>query len=405
MSAERLLPALPPPPEGPTWVVGAGKAAAAFAAALERRWPPTRPLDGLVITRHGHGEATRRIRVREAGHPLPDAAGQEAARELLAIVASAEPRDRLIALISGGGSSLLSLPAPELTLGDLAATAAALLASGAPIQDINTVRKHLSLTLGGRLATHCRAPVEVWLLSDVAGDDPAIIASGPFAPDSTTWADALEVIDRWRATVPPVVRAYLELGATGARADTPKQGHPCFTRVHHRLLGGGRTALQGAVEHFATWNIPSIILGDTVSGEARDVGQVYGALVREIRRYGSPWTPPVALLSGGETSVTVRGRGCGGRNMEFLLALALALEGMPGVHALAADTDGIDGQSEAAGAVLAPDSLSRARALGLAPRRCLDDNDGDRFFAALEDRIVTGPTRTNVNDFRAILIT
>lgn len=404
LSADRLLPPLPEPPQGRTWVVGAGKAAAAFAAALESRWPSDTELDGLVITRHGHGLPTHRIQVREAGHPLPDAGGLIAAQDLLDRVAGARPGDRLIALISGGGSSLLSLPPAGLTLADLKGTSAALLASGAPIHDINIVRKHLSRTLGGRLAEHCQAEVDVWLLSDVAGDDPAVIASGPFAADPSTFTEALAVLDRWHVTPPKPVRNYLIKGASGHVDETPKPGNPCFDRVRHRILGSGRTMLLAAADWFRQRDIPAIVLGDTVSGEAREVAQVYAALIREVRIHASPWSPPVVLLSGGETSVTVRGKGKGGRNLEFLLALGLALDGLSGVHALAADSDGIDGQSEAAGAWLTPDSLARATALGLSARACLDMNDADGFFSTLGSRILTGPTRTNVNDFRAILI-
>ncbi|MCU0843097.1 MAG: glycerate kinase [Thiobacillaceae bacterium] len=403
-AATLLPPHLPAPPAGRTVVVGAGKAAAAMAAAVEAHWPVDAPLEGLVITRHGHGLPTRRIRVAEAGHPLPDAASEVAARELLALVRAAGPDDLVLALVSGGGSSLLTLPAEGLDLADVTAVSHALLRSGAPIADINRVRKHLSRTLGGRLAEACRAPVIALIVSDVAGDDPATIASGPFAPDPSTWTDAMTVLSRWGVAPPEAVRRHLERGARGEIADTPKPGAACFARVENRVVAGGRTALLGAAEFFAAHGITPVILGDTVEGEAREVAAVFAALAREIRLHGSPWAPPVALLSGGETSVTVRGGGQGGRNAEFALALALRLDGLEGVHALAADTDGIDGTADNAGALIGPDSLERARALRQDARARLEDNDAHCFFAALGDLLVTGPTRTNANDYRAILI-
>ncbi len=404
--AEAVLPPhLPPVPAGRTLVVGAGKAAAAMAAAVEAYWPEAAPLEGLVITRHGHGLPTRRIRVVEAGHPLPDAAGLQAAGEILRRVAGADPRDFILALLSGGGSSLLTLPQPGLALADVAAVTRALLASGAPIAEINCVRRHLARTLGGRLAEAARAPVLALLVSDVVGDDPAVIASGPFAPDPTTHADALEVLARWGVRAPAAVLDLLEKGARGELEDTPKPGAACFARVEQRVIAGGRTFLLAAAEFFRVRGVRPVVLGDGVEGEAREVAAVFAALAREIRRYGSPWRPPVVLLSGGETTVTVRGRGRGGRNGEFALALALKLAGLPGVYALAADTDGIDGTGEAAGACVAPDTLARAAALGLDARRHLLDNDAHAFFAALGDLVCTGPTRTNVNDYRAILIT
>ncbi len=414
VSAERLIPGhLPPPGRGRTLVVGAGKAAAAMAASVEANWPEDAPLSGLVITRDGHrlpsptgGEGSRRSRIEvvEAGHPLPDAASLSAAARLLERVRSAGPDDRVIALLSGGGSSLLSQPNPGLDLADLRSVAGALLASGAPIADINCVRKHLSATLGGRLAEACAAPVTVLTISDVTGDDPSVIASGPFAPDPTTYADALAVLERWRVAAPPPVLAFLREGVSGHQPETPKPGAAFFDRVDQRLLGNGRTALLGAANFFRARDITPVILGDTYTGEAREVAHGFAALAREIRLHGNPWRPPVALLSGGETTVTVRGTGRGGRNAEFLLSLALDLDSLGGVHALAADTDGIDGVSESAGAILGPDSLVRSRALGLAARERLENNDAHGFFAALGDTLVTGPTRTNANDFRAILI-
>lgn len=403
--AEAVLPPhLPAPPRGRTWVLGAGKAAADMAACVEAHWPASAPLEGLAITRHGHGAATRRIQVVEAGHPLPDAAGLAAAQRLLDLARCAGPDDRVLALISGGGSSLLSLPAEGLVLADLQTVSQALLRSGAPIEAINQVRKHLSLTLGGRLAAACAAPVTALLLSDVVGDDPGVIASGPFAPDPSSYADALAVLQRWGITPPAAVLLHLRRGVAGELAETPKPGAACFDRVETHIVANGRTALEGAARYFQARGITPVILGDGYTGEARELAQAFAALVREVRQHGQPWRPPVALLSGGETRVRVRGQGRGGRNAEFLLALALCLEVMTEVHALAADTDGIDGTEDNAGALLAPDTLTRARALGLDGQALLDDNDAHGYFAALGDLLVTGPTRTNANDYRAILI-
>lgn len=403
--AERVLPGhLPAPPTGRTWVVGAGKAAAAMALTVERHWPAGAPLSGLVITRHGHALPTQRIEVIEAGHPLPDATGVAAAEQLCRLLAGAEKEDRVLALISGGGSSLLTLPAPGLELAHVATTTAALLSSGASIQEINCVRKHLSLTLGGRLAAACLAPVLTLIVSDVCGDAATHIASGPFAPDPSTYADALAVLTRHSVQVTAPVQAHLERGLRGEIPDTPKPEDPCFAGVENRVVATGHLALEAAATYFAEHGITPVILGDSLAGEAREVAQVMAALVREIRQYNSPWTPPVALLSGGETTVRVRGQGRGGRNAEFLLALGLHLNGVPGVHALAADTDGIDGTEDNAGAFLDPTSLLRAYGRGLNAQALLDDNDAYRLFATLDDLLITGPTRTNVNDYRAILI-
>lgn len=404
--AERVLPPhLPPPSSGRMRVVGAGKAAAAMAATVEATYGPEVNLDGLVITRYGYALPTRRIRVVEAGHPLPDAQGLQAAARILHLVQTASPSDQILALISGGGSSLLTLPAEGLTLADLTAVNRALLACGAPIAEINCVRKPLTQTLGGRLAAASRAPVLALLISDVAGDDPAVIASGPCAPDPTTYADALAVLARWGIAPPPRIMDHLQRGARGDLAETPKPGAACFARVENRVIATGRTALKAAAAYLRACGVTPVILGDTVEGEAREVARVFAAIAREIRYHGSPWPPPVALLSGGETTVTVRGRGRGGRNAEFALALAIALQGLDGVYALAADTDGIDGNGDHAGALVSPDSLARAAALGIDAHAHLENNDAYGFFAALGDLLVTGPTHTNVNDFRAILIT
>ncbi len=418
--AERVLPPhLPSAPAGRTLALGAGKAAADMAACVEAHWPAEAPLSGLVITRHGHsppslsgevgGKGTRpsrsqRIQVVEAGHPLPDKAGLSAAQQLLDLANNTGPNDQVLALISGGGSSLLTLPAAGLELADIRVLCSALLNSGAPIADINCVRKHLSRTLGGRLAAQCRAPVRVLMISDVTGDDPSVIASGPFAPDPTTFADALDVLERWQVPTPEPVQRYLRNGIAGQHAETPKPGAACFRYVEHRLLANGRTGLTGAADYFRSRGITPVILGDSVTGEAREAAQVFAALAREVRLHGSPWKPPVSLLSGGETSVSVRGKGRGGHNAEFQLALALALSGLDRVHALAADTDGIDGTSDCAGAFIAPDTLTRAVRLGVSAAACLADNDAYHFFAALGDLVRTGPTRTNANDYRAILI-
>ncbi len=392
-----------PPSQDRLIVVGAGKAAAAMAVCVEAQRPDT-PISGLVITRHGHALPTQHIEVIEAGHPLPDAAGIAAAQRLRDLVCSATPDDRVVALISGGGSSLLALPIAGIALSELRSVTAALLQSGAPIGEINTVRKHLSQILGGRLAAACRAPVTALLISDVTGDDPAVIASGPFAPDPSTYAEALAILTHRAIEMPAAVQRHLAAGMAGAIEETPKPGSACFARVDHHVIANGRMALQAAADYFQALGIKPVILGDTYTGEAREVAQAFAGLVREIRSHGNPWPTPVVLLSGGETSVTVRGQGRGGRNAEFLLALALALNGLVGVHALAADTDGLDGTQDNAGAIIAPDSLVRAALLGVDARSHIADNDAYGFFAALDDLLLTGPTRTNVNDFRAILV-
>jgi glycerate 2-kinase len=395
---------LPPPPAGRTRVVGAGKAAAAMARAVERAWPAEAPLDGLVVTRYGHGLPTERVRVIEAGHPVPDAAGEAAAAEILAQSAALGPDDLLLALVSGGGSSLLSLPAGAVTMADLKTVTRALLGSGAPIQEMNVVRKHLSAIQGGRLARATRARVWALVISDVAGDDLSAIASGPCSPDPSTYADAIAVLARRRVVAPASVAEHLAFGASGRIDETPKPGDPLFGRVEQRLIATAHRSLEAGAAVFERAGVRPVILGDTVTGEAREVAQVMAALVREARGHGGAFAPPVALISGGECTVTLRGDGRGGRCTEFLLGLLEALGDAPGVAAIAADTDGIDGVESNAGALLMPDSRARARALGVDPRAHLDDNDGYGFFEALGDLVVTGPTRTNVNDFRAILI-
>jgi glycerate 2-kinase len=395
---------LPKAPKGKTLVVGAGKAAAAMALAVEQNWPASAPLDGLVITRYQHGLLTNRITVVEAGHPVPDESGEKAAQEILRRIRSLTPADLLLALFSGGGSALLSAPAEGVSMTDLKHVTRELLKCGAPIQDMNTVRKHLSAIQGGRLAAACRAPVTALVVSDVTGDDPTHIASGPCAPDPTTYQDALDILKRYQVKALRSVVERLTRGAKGEIPETPKPGDRVFKRIENRVIATAQQSLQAAARFFITHDIHPAVLGDTVTGEAREVAKVYAALAREIREHGLPWEPPVALISGGETTVTVRGKGRGGRNCEFLLALAQELDGAPGIHALACDTDGIDGTEGNAGAFLAPDSLKRAARKKLAAAKLLDDNDGYGFFSALGDLVVTGPTRTNVNDYRVIFV-
>jgi glycerate 2-kinase len=396
----RILAAhLPSAPKGRTFVAAAGKAAASMAAAAETHFAGE--LQGIAVTRYGHGLPTKRIRVVEAGHPLPDAAGEAAAREILAEVKKLTPDDLLLALLSGGGSSLLSLAAADIPMEELKAVTRELLKSGASIQEINTVRKHLSAIHGGRLAAASRAPLVALIISDVTGDDPTHIASGPCAPDPTTYAEAREVLARYAVEPPRSVKARLEAGED----ETPKPGDAVFTRVTNKVVATAHRSLEAAAEFFRVKNMRAVVLGDTVTGEASEVAKVMAALAREVRSYAAPWRPPVALISGGECTVTVRNEaGRGGRCAEFLLSLAIELAGMPAVWAIAADTDGIDGSESNAGAVLTPDSLARAQERGLSARRLLRQNDSYGFFAPLGDLLLTGPTRTNVNDYRAIVI-
>lgn len=399
-----LPPHLPAPPKGRTLVVGAGKAAASMALAVEQHWPADAPLDGLVITRYRHGLLTNRIKVIEAGHPVPDESGEKAAREILRLVKSLGPNDLLLALVSGGGSSLLSLPVEGISMDELKATTKELLRCGAPIQDMNTVRKHLSAIQGGRLAAACKAPIHALVVSDVTGDDPTHIASGPCAPDPTTYQDALDIFARYGVKAPAKVVELLQRGARGEIAETPKPGDKIFDRVENLVIATAQQSLRAGAAFFEQHGIRAVILGDSVTGEATEVAKVYGALTRQIRSHGDPFTAPVVLISGGECTVTVRGNGRGGRCSEFLLSLAIDLEGLADVYALAADTDGIDGSEDNAGAVLMPDSIARAEATGLKPKRLAANNDAYSFFSVLDDLLTTGPTRTNVNDYRAILV-
>jgi glycerate 2-kinase len=394
-----LPPHLPAPPRGRTVVVGAGKASAAMAQALEAHWPG--PLSGLVITRYGYQRPCERIEIVQAAHPVPDAAGLHATARLLDVVHGLGPDDLVIALISGGGSSLLVAPAPGLTLADKQAVSSALLRSGASISEMNCVRRHLSAVKGGRLAAACHpAQLLTLLISDVPGDHPADIASGPTVADASTCADAWAVLQRYRIDVPQAVRQLLLSGA----GETLKPGDPRLTGQLVKLIATPQMALQAAAEVAQQAGLPAHILGDSLEGEARELGKVLGGIARQVATRGQPFAPPCVLLSGGETTVTVRGTGRGGRNVECLLALGLNLDGLPGVHAIACDTDGVDGAEEIAGACLTPDTLARAWALGMPPRERLDDNDGHGFFRALSDAVISGPTLTNVNDFRAIVI-
>jgi hydroxypyruvate reductase len=401
----KILPRhLPAPPKGRTLVIGAGKAGASMALAVERHWPMDAALEGLVITRHGHGLPTERIAVIEAGHPVPDEAGEAGARDILQRVKTLGPDDMLLALISGGGSALLSLPAGGVGMDALKATTKELLRCGARIEEINTVRKHLSAIQGGRLAGACRAPVLALIISDVTGDDPTHIASGPCAPDPTTYADALAVLNRYGVAAPEPVLRRLKRGAQGQVEETPKPGDPLFSRVENRVIATARLALTAAEDFFRSHGIQTTNLGDRITGEASEVAKAQEALARRVLQGKEPIKPPVAIVSGGECTVTVRGSGRGGRNTEFLLSLAIGLDGLPDIQAIACDTDGIDGSEDNAGAVLLPDSLARGADRGADARKLLANNDAYGFFSALGDLVETGPTRTNVNDYRAILI-
>ena len=398
--AHILPPHLPAPPRGRTLVVGGGKAAASMAAAVEAHWPADAPLSGLVVTRYQHGLPTRRIEVVEASHPLPDGRGEEAALRMLDMAGQLGPDDLLLALISGGGSSLLAAPVKGVTLKELRQVTKALLGAGATIHDINTVRKHLTRLSGGRLAQAAHgAPGLALIISDVVGDDPTHIASGPCAPDPTTCADAIERLQRFRIALPAGVKDYLEACAAGRRADSPKPGDACFAHMENRVIASAYSSLQAAARHFEQRGIPAMVLSDCISSDAQVAAREQAALVRALAR-----RQPLALISGGETTVTLRPQhGRGGRNAEFLLALALELADTP-AWAIACDTDGIDGSEDNAGAVISPDTLARARAQGLDAAASLADHDSHGFFAALDDLVVSGPTRTNVNDYRALLV-
>ncbi|HEY1148854.1 MAG TPA: glycerate kinase, partial [Pseudoduganella sp.] len=355
----------------------------------------------LVVTRYGYAVPCERIEIVEASHPVPDQAGVNATRRIRDLVSGLSEDDLVICLISGGGSALLALPDDALTLADTQVINTALLKSGATIGEINCVRRHLSAIKGGRLAAACHpAQVVTLLISDVPGDDPSDIASGPTCADRTSCADALAILRRYRIDIPPNVRELLESG----RGESVKPGDPRLARSTLQMVATPLMALEAAAAVARECGVPAHILGDSIEGEARDVGIVMAGIATHVARHGQPFRAPCVFLSGGETTVTVRGDGRGGRNVEFLLALGVALNGHPGIHAIACDTDGVDGQEEIAGALLAPDSLARARALGIVPREALANNDGHGFFQSLGDSVISGPTLTNVNDFRAILV-
>ena len=384
---------LPERPEGRTLVVGAGKASARMARALESAWKP--PAEGLVLTRYGYGEPTEHIEIVEASHPVPDEAGEAASRRVLAMASELGEDDLLIALVSGGGSALLTVPAGDITLGDEQAITRALLTSGATIEEMNTVRKHVSLVKGGRLAVAAfPARTVALVVSDVPGDDPAVIASGPTVGETSSPQDALDVLEHYGVDVPASVRSYLKTSEGCPHPDDPK-----LARSEAILVATPRQSLDAAAAAARRDGVATVILGDALVGEARELA---ARMAERVLGYHGP--RPAVLLSGGEVTVTVRGNGTGGPNAEFALALAIALDGAEGVYALAADTDGVDGGAEVAGAIVTPDTLSRARDAGVDPRATLDTNDAHSFFEAIGDQIVTGPTYTNVNDFRAILI-
>ncbi len=397
-----IPPYMPSPDElgtGRLIVIGAGKASAAMARAVEDHWRG--PLSGLVVTRYGYAVPCERIEIVEAAHPVPDAAGLAAAERLLQLVQGLQPQDLVLCLISGGGSSLLPLPAPGLTLDHKQDVNRELLKSGATISEMNCVRRHLSAIKGGRLAAACHpARVLTLLLSDVPGDNPIDIASGPTVADPTTCEDALAIIRRYGIQVPPAVREVLESG----RGESVKPGDPRLARASVRMIATPQMALEAAAAVARKAGYTPCILGDALEGEAREVGKVLAGIALQVAERNQPLPAPCVLLSGGETTVTVHGNGRGGRNVECLLSIGIALNGHPRIHGLAGDTDGVDGQEEIAGAYLAPDSLARAWALGIKPRDSLANNDGHGFFEALGDSVITGPTLTNVNDFRALLI-
>ena len=383
-------------------VIGAGKASAAMAQAVEAHWQgdPAK-LEGLVVTRYGYEQPCQQIEIVQAAHPVPDAAGLQAAQRLMQTVQGLKPEDWVLCLISGGGSALLPLPLPGLTLEDKQNLNRALLASGATLGEMNTVRRHLSAIKGGRLGVACSpARVRTLLLSDVPGDDPRDIASGPTVADPTTCADALAILKRYGVQAPAAVMHILESGA----GESIKPGDARLDGHEVRMVAAPQMALQAAAEVARAAGVTPYVLGDDLEGEARDVGKVLAALARQAARHGEPFGKPCVLLSGGETTVTVRGQGRGGRNVECALSCAIALAGEAGVYGLMGDTDGVDGMEEIAGAVLTPDTLVRARAMGINPLMALDSNDAHSLFEALGDSVVTGPTRTNVNDFRALLV-
>lgn len=394
-------PHLPPPPRGRLIVVGAGKASAAMAAAAERHYTSHRDVVGLVVTRDGHGVPCSRIEIVEAAHPVPDARAPEAAARMLALAGTAGHDDLVLALMSGGGSALLALPQPPVTMAEFRALTSALLKSGANIGEMNAVRKHLSLIAGGRLAAAAAAAQLVTLaISDVPGDDPSTIGSGPTVADPTTLIDARTVLAKYKIAPAASIAARL----SDESNETPKPGDRLFATSRFVMTASPRQALEVAIAKAREAGLAVHSLGDAIEGEARDVARDHAALALRIASRAGPTKPPCLVISGGETTVTVRGQGRGGRNVEFLLALALALEGHPRIHALAGDTDGIDGIESSAGATLAPDTLARLAAAGIDPAARLADNDAWTVFDRIGDLVATGPTLTNVNDFRVMLI-
>jgi len=389
---------LPAERSGRVIVIGAGKAAAAMAEVVEHEWQGE--VSGLVVTRYEHGANCQKIEVVEAAHPVPDDAGERVARRVLELCSGLGEDDKVIFLLSGGGSSLLALPAEGITLKDKQAVNKALLKSGATIGEMNCVRKHLSAIKGGRLAKACwPASVYTYAISDVPGDEATVIASGPTVADPTTSAEALAILARYGIEIPANVRAWLQNPAS----ETVKPGDPVLSRSHFQLIARPQQSLDAAAAKVREAGLNVLILGD-LEGESREVAKVHAGIAKQVLLHGQPVKAPCVILSGGETTVTVRGNGRGGRNAEFLLSLTDSLKGLPGVYALAGDTDGIDGSEDNAGALMTPDSYARAAALGLSSSDELDNNNGYGYFAALDQLIVTGPTRTNVNDFRAILI-
>lgn len=392
---------LPARPKGRTIVVGAGKGAAQMAAAFEKAWDG--PIEGTIVTRYGYAAPCERIEVIEAAHPVPDQAGLAAARRLIKQVSGLTEDDLVVALVCGGGSALLPAPAGSLTLDDEIAVNRALLASGAPIAAMNAVRKHVSAIKGGRLAAAAYpARVVSLIVSDIPGDDPALVASGPTVADATTRADALAVVEMYSMNLPAVVMAHLASPA----ADAPRPDDPRFARSSVVVIASAAQSLESAAAAAQARGIEAVILSDSIEGEARDVGSVHAAIAREVAAKNRPFSKPVVMLSGGETTVTLRGKGGGkgGRNSEFLLSLALGIDGLRGIDALAADTDGIDGSEDNAGAFADGTSIARMRAAGIDARAALAVNDAFTAFAATGDLFSPGPTGTNVNDFRAILI-
>ncbi|MGA9442068.1 MAG: glycerate kinase [Methyloceanibacter sp.] len=391
-------PHLPPRPKGRTVIIGAGKASGAMAKALEDAWDG--PLDGIVVTRYGYRLPTERLEVVEAAHPVPDAAGREAAQRIFKAVQGLTEDDLVLALISGGGSALLAAPAEGISLEDKQVVNKALLASGATISEMNTVRKHLSAIKGGRLARAAYpAKVVALMISDVPGDDASIIASGPTVPDPSTNADAITIVEKYGIDLPPAVRQVLE-----TIEETPKSGDKCFDKVENVMIATPQASLEAAADVARAAGVTPVILGDSIEGESRDVGLVHVGIARQCAMRGQPMEPPCVLISGGETTITLKGKGKGGPNTEFLLAMAIALDGMENIYALAGDTDGVDGSEDNAGALIYPNTLQRAEAAGINAKAMLANNDPYTFFKGIGDLLETGPTMTNVNDLRLVYI-